>query len=161
MRNGKIGQPLTIFDLDRFLVEYAHQLPKALMSAGSRMLGYFGNVVAASPAAGAETVICSSNPYVPNANYDIVFLVGYCNFTVGTNGVSGQLKIRRGTTTSGTLLADTGATTQVAAHLGQLFAIGVDTLTNVANEQHSLTLTIGSGSAPSTVSSAAILAFCT
>jgi len=151
----------TVFDLDRFLLEHAAFLPRVLASAGSRMLGYFGNTVAASPAAGSETVICSTNPFVPNANYDIVFLVGVANFTVGTNGVSGRLQIRRGTTTGGTSVADTGATTQVATHLTQLFAIGVDTLSNVNNQQYSLTLTIGSGSAASTVSSAAILAFCT
>lgn len=160
MDNPNAARP-NIFDFDRFLVENAHRLPKGLLSAGSRMLAYFGNTVAGSPALAAETVVCTTQPFVPNANYDIVFVVGYCNFTVGTSGVSAQAKIRRGIASTGTTIADTGAVFQTAAHLSQIFAIGIDTLSNVANQQYSLTLTIGSGAAISTVSSAAILAFCT
>lgn len=107
--------------------------------------------VAASPAAGAETTICTLTVTGDLAVMLGVELVAWAAFTVGTNGVSGNLKIRR-TDTSGSTIAATGATTQTAANLSQLSAHGFDANLTPNQQVYVATLTVGSGSAESTVS---------
>lgn len=112
--------------------------------------------IVASPALAAETTICTvtigSNASVING----VILLGWCAFTVGTSGVSANLKIRQ-TGTSGTTISATGATTVTATNLWETGCQGVD-LTPLAAGVYVLTLTIGSGGAASTVSGVQLLA---
>lgn len=109
------------------------------------------STVVASPSAGSETIIASVN--VPDfGNTTItsgVRLHGWAAFTVGTNGVSATLKIRQ-TDASGTTVASTGALTVTAANLVAFDVLGADAAPGAA--KYVLTLTVGSGSAASTVS---------
>jgi hypothetical protein len=110
--------------------------------------------VAASPAAAAETTICTIT--VPIGDLSIVSgieVVGWCAYTVGTNGTAGTLKIRQ-TDTSGTTIASTGALTRTAAQLVDDSIAGFDTAPAGTSQVYVLTLTITAGSAASTVSAA-------
>lgn len=113
--------------------------------------------VVASPAAGSETIICS----LPITDDIIVttgiILEGWAAFTVGTNGVSANLKIRQ-TNVSGTTIAATGACTVTAANLVHFSVQGIDTEGVLPGQVYVLTLTVGSGSAASTVSATQLLA---
>jgi hypothetical protein len=109
--------------------------------------------VVASPAAGAETIIASVT--VPGGlSYATgVFLVAWAAFTVGTDAVSVNLKIRQ-TDVAGATIAATGATNEgvtAATQLGTRAVWGLDTAPT-AGGIYKATLTMGSGSAPSTVS---------
>lgn len=107
--------------------------------------------VAASPSAGTETTIAT----LTLTNFGDIALVtgvrleGWAAFTVGTNGVSANLKIRQ-TSSSGTTVVASGATTVTAANLVEMSVKGLDLLPGVG--VYVLTLTVGSGSAASTVS---------
>jgi ABC-type Fe3+ transport system substrate-binding protein len=109
------------------------------------------STVVASPSAATETIIAS----LTLANFGDIPVVsgirlhGWAAFTAGTNGVSANLKIRE-TDASGATVASTGAVTVVAANLYQLDALGLDAAPGVV--KYVVTLTIGSGSAASTVS---------
>src|SRR6266516_4570077 len=105
--------------------------------------------VAASPAAAAETIIATVTLPSGLTLATGVFLFGWAAYTVGTNGVSANLKIRQ-TDASGSTKAATGALTVVAANLAHATAIGFDAAPTAAGV-YVLTLTIGSGSAASTV----------
>jgi hypothetical protein len=108
--------------------------------------------VVASPTGGTEVIIASVT--IPAAIIVTgVDVYGWAAFTVGTNGVSGNLKIRQ-TSVSGSTIAATGATTQTATDLGELDVAGFDPSPAQPPTQqlYKLTLLIGSGSATSTVS---------
>lgn len=107
--------------------------------------------VGASPSAGTETIIGTLT--IANFN-DIqvtngIRLHGWAAFTVGTSGVSANLRIRQ-TNVSGTVVVATGATTVAATNLKALEAVGKDAAPGVA--VYVLTLEIGSGAAASAVS---------
>lgn len=112
--------------------------------------------VVASPAAASETTIATITLPSGLTLATGVFLFGWAAFTVGTNGVSANLKIRQ-TDTSGSTKAASGATTVVAANLGALTAIGFDAAPTAAGV-YVLTLTVGSGSASSAVSAVELFA---
>lgn len=118
-------------------------------------------VVIASPALAAETVVATS-PALPS-NVPIaagVLVFAQLAYTIGTSGVSCRLRIRQGTGTSGTVIFDTGIMTGGHNTAGQLVSddvTGFDTAP-AAGQQYSVTLTIGSGAAASTVSAAVIIA---
>lgn len=110
-------------------------------------------VVAASPATNAITTICSVT-WNPPDNPSIVMGVevqGWCSFTTGTNGVTAKLDIRR-TSSAGTLLVTTGLLTVVATQIYAPSVQVLDTTATVPGQVWVLCLTIGSGSAASTVS---------
>lgn len=115
------------------------------------------HTVAASPSGSSETIVCqltvASNEAV---NYGI-FLEAFCAYTVGTSGVSGNLRIRQ-TGTSGTTIAATGALTQTAGNLVALACQGVDAAPVLPGQVYVVTLTIASGAAASTVSSVSLFA---
>jgi hypothetical protein len=69
---------------------------------------------------------------------------------VGTNGVTGLFEIRK-TTNTGTLVGTTGALTVVATNLRSDSCIGIDTSPTLPGQVYVLALTVGSGSAGSTV----------
>lgn len=124
------------------------------INLGSRIVA--SNTVAASPSGSSETTICTVTLPSDVQTFSKVILVGNANFTVGTNGVSVNLKIRQ-TDTSGTTISATGATTATAANLGSLSVIGTDA-SPAAGQVYVLTMTVASGSAASTVSAASLYA---
>ena len=115
------------------------------------------HTVAASPSAATETTICSLTISQDAIITKGIFLEAFAAYTVGTNGVSGNLKIRQ-TNTSGSTIAATGACTQTAANLVSLACQGVDASATLPGQVYVVTLTIASGSATSTVSSVSLFA---
>jgi hypothetical protein len=113
--------------------------------------------VAASPAAGSETVICSLTISSALAVQAGVLLIGWCAYTVGTNGTAVTLKLRQ-TGTSGTTLASSGATDASAAALAQQSICGFDTGATLPGQVYVLTMTVANGSAESAVSGALLSA---
>jgi hypothetical protein len=111
----------------------------------------YAATVAASPAAATETVICTYTITEAIAVVQGIHIFGWAAFTAGTAAVSATLKIRQ-TGTSGTTIATTGAVTVVATDLYSLPVFGVDTSPTLPGQVYVLTLTMGSGSATSTVS---------
>lgn len=112
--------------------------------------------VGASPAAAAETIIGTLNIPTDVAYATGAVLLGWAAFTVGTSGVSANLRIRQ-TNVAGTVIAATGATTVTAASLVETNVQGMDAAPP-GGGVYVLTLTIGSGSAASTVSALQLLA---
>jgi hypothetical protein len=116
------------------------------------------HTVSASPAAGSITTVATltwnpqSNPTVVNG----AILEAAIALTVGTNGVSVKLDIRR-TNNTGTVIATTGAVTASAASLVSLSTQGIDQVAFSPGQAWVVCLTIASGSATSTVSSVSIL----
>jgi hypothetical protein len=113
--------------------------------------------VAGSPALAAETVIASltlpgfgDTAVVSGISFD-----AWAAFTVGTSGVSATMRIRQ-TNVSGAVVATTGALTVVATNLVQVNVQGFDAAPGVG--VYALTLQIGSGAAPSTVSALSLQA---
>lgn len=115
----------------------------------------YSTTVVASPALAAETVIGSV--VVPGGlQYALgVLVIGYAAYTVGTSGVSVDLKLRQ-TSVSGTTVGDTGATTDTAAHLNSRSVWGFDT-SPPAGGVYKLTMQVASGAAASTVSGVMLL----
>lgn len=118
---------------------------------------FYSAAVAASPSAAAETTICTVTVTTDLAVVKGVLLEGAFAFTVGTSGVSATIKIRQ-TNTSGATVATTGANTVAAASLYTFGIQGVDTAATLPGQVYVLTLTVGSGSATSTVSYATLTA---
>lgn len=109
--------------------------------------------VVASPTDATETIIATITVDTNQAITQAVLLRGFAAFTVGTSGVSAQLKIRR-TNVAGTVVADTGATTAgiAATKLVAEPILGFDTGMAATGQVYVLTLTVGSAAAASTVS---------
>lgn len=114
------------------------------------------STVVASPADNTETTIASLTIPGGIAVEQGILLIGFAAYTVGTSGVSVNLKIRK-TDTSGSTIAATGATTAVAADLGSKVVIG-DATTGAAEDVYVLTMTVASGAAASTVSAVGLVA---
>lgn len=113
---------------------------------------FFNDItVDASPAAAAETVIATLTLTGDIAVLAGVFLFGWAAYTAGTNAVSGQMRIRRATV-AGSVRADSGAVTNVAAALYSTSIMGFDSGAVMPGQVYVLTLQMASGSAPSTVS---------
>lgn len=112
--------------------------------------------VAASPAAASETTIATVTLPGNLTVVSGVLLVGWCAFTVGTNGTGANLKLRQ-TGTSGTTLAASGLVTETAANLDSRSIVGFDTAPADA-QVYVLTLTVANGSAISTVSAVGLVA---
>ena len=113
--------------------------------------------VAGSPALAAETVIATLtlDSFNDIAVVKEIRLTGWAAFTVGTSGVSAQLRIRQ-TSVAGTVVADSGATSATAAQLGVRDVLGVDATPGVG--VYVLTLQVASGAAASTVSAVQLAA---
>ena len=115
------------------------------------------DTVAASPSAATETTIATLTIGSQLAVVSGILLFGYAAYTVGTAGVSVNLKIRQ-TDTSGTTIKATGATTATAANLGSMDLQGFDTAATLPGQVYVLTMTVASANAASTVSAAALYA---
>lgn len=107
--------------------------------------------VVASPALAAETIIASLTLSDAIQVVSNVKLFGWAAFTVGTSGVSTQLRIRK-TNVTGTVVGDTGAVTNAAASLDALNVPGLDATPALPGQVYVLTLQVASGGAVSTVS---------
>jgi len=115
------------------------------------------STVVASPALAAETTIATVTVSDNLALGLGVVLFGFAAFTVGTSGVSVNLKLRQ-TNTSGSTVKATGAVTYTAADLGSASLLGVDTAAVLPGQVYVLTMTVASGGAESTVSAVTLLA---
>jgi hypothetical protein len=114
--------------------------------------------VAASPAAAAETTVCSVTLTGDIAVVAGTALIAYVALTVGTNGTDVTVKLRR-TDTSGTTVVSSGVlNAPTAADLVSYSISGFDTGTVMPGQVYVLTVTVANGSAPSTVSAASIVA---
>jgi hypothetical protein len=108
-------------------------------------------VVVASPAAAAETAVCTISQLVLPSN-DPVDLEGMVDLTIGTAGVSVTLKIERGAAAGGTVVATGGPYTAVAGNRMNLSINGSDLqVPEISGIGYVLTVTVGSASAVSTV----------
>lgn len=113
--------------------------------------------VAASPAGSSETTICTITIPTGLTNAVGVWIMGWAAYTVGTSGVSVNLKIRQ-TGTSGTTISATGALTKSAGSLYADDVRGFDTSPPTAGV-YVLTMTVASGAAASTVSACQLAAW--
>src|SRR5436309_2022064 len=87
----------------------------------------FTTAVVGSPAAAAETTVATLTVTQDLAIAVGIRLTAWCAFTVGTNGVSANLKIHH-TNAAGATIAASGAVTVTAANLASLSAFGIDLL---------------------------------
>lgn len=113
--------------------------------------------IVGSPALALETSVAALTITKALSTTTGVFLLAQPCFTVGTSGVSARLRLYHGTA-SGTLIGDTGLLTVVAANLVAPSLFAIDTAPTLPNQVYTLTLTIGSGAAASTVSKVALIA---
>lgn len=112
----------------------------------------YSTTIVGSPSAASETTVAQVT--IPDVGglsvVSGVWLFGWVAYTVGTNGVSMNLKVRQ-TSTSGTTVVASGALTKTAAQLYADDVNSVDT-SPVGAQKYVLTMTVASGSATSTVS---------
>lgn len=113
--------------------------------------------VVASPSANTETTIASITITNNVSLAKGIQLYGWAAFTVGTSGVSANLRIRQ-TNTSGSVIVATGAQTVSAGNLLETGCQGFDSAAVIPGQTYVLTLTIGSGAAASTVSAVQLVA---
>lgn len=117
------------------------------------------HTVSASPALAAITTVATLT-WLPQTSPTVVngaLLRCEIALTVGTNGVSVLLQIRRGTS-AGTVIASTGAVTATAASLVALSTQGIDQGALAPGQAWVACLTIASGSAASAVSAVSLSA---
>jgi hypothetical protein len=121
----------------------------ALVDLSQRFQGT--STVVASPTDSTETIIASLT-IVDFGNLEVISgvrLHGFAAFTVGTNGVTANLRIRQ-TNASGTIVKATGGVIAVATNLLAMNVLGLDAAPGI--KTYVLTLTVGSASAASAVS---------
>lgn len=121
----------------------------ALVDLSQRFQGT--STVVASPTDSTETIIASLT-IADLGNLEVISgvrLHGFGAFTVGTNGVTANLRIRQ-TNASGTIVKATGGVIAVATNLLAMNVLGLDAAPGI--KTYVLTLTVGSASAGSTVS---------
>lgn len=112
---------------------------------------FYSTGIVASPALAAETIIATLTVAANLSVVQSVRLQGWAAFTVGTSGVSAQVRIRQ-TNVAGTVKADSGAVTVTAGNLREASVQGDDTAATIPGQVYVLTLQIASGAAASTVS---------
>lgn len=115
------------------------------------------STVVASPADATETTIASLTIDADLSFGLGVLLIGWCTLTVGTNGASVLTRIRR-TSTAGTAVAASGATSATAANLVDRSIACVDTGPTLPGQAYVMTLTVGGATAASTVAAVQLVA---
>ena len=118
----------------------------------------FTNTIIASPALAAETIVATTGAISQVYDGASIFLFWFCELTIGTSGISLNAKLRRGAALTSTLVNVGQARTVVAGNLVSFSGVYFDNAGIVAGVQYSLTLTIGSGAAASTLTDVALLA---
>lgn len=122
---------------------------------GSRV--FQSATVTGSPAAAAETIVCTL-PAIPDLAFGLgVILIGWCTLTVGASGTAITTKLRR-TNASGQTIATSGATTATAGNLVDRSISAIDTGPTLPGQVYVMTLTVTAGAAASTVSAATLVA---
>lgn len=111
--------------------------------------------VVASPTAAAETLIVQATLPGGLAFAAGAYLFGWAAFTVGTSGVSAQLRIKPTSTSQGAKV-NTGAVTVTAGNLYELTAIGFDSAP-ADGQLYIMSLTVASAVAASTVSAVSLI----
>lgn len=94
-----------------------------------------------------ETVMLTTNPIMVDTVQRRVKIVGLIIETPGTSGASITIKIRRGTTTSGTLVETIGPVFATAAQASAIPIVAEDTPGESHGLQYVITATIGSAGA--------------
>jgi hypothetical protein len=115
--------------------------------------------VAGSPADATETIVCTVTCSGDIAIVAGIIVMAWVAFTVGTNGVAANLKIRR-TNAAGATQAATGVVNEgvtAATQLGYRYAQAFDTGPTMPGQVYVATLTLASASAASTVSAASLI----
>lgn len=116
------------------------------------------NAVAGSPALAAETVIAALAGGGVAYN-DQVDLIGAVDITIGTSGDHVTLKVRRGTDTTGTVVATFGAFNVTAADRRNFSVVATDAQAAESGAlQYVLTATVANGAATSTVNAVCLRA---
>jgi hypothetical protein len=118
---------------------------------GVRLGSIYSKTILASPAAAAETVICTTGPINLFTDGAQVLLCWFLDLTIGTNGTGLAIRLRRGTAITDTVLNIAINATVVAANVVRHSGCYFDSPPNVAEQQYSLTAQVNLGSAPSTI----------
>lgn len=120
---------------------------------------YSSTAIVGSPATNAEVTVCQVTVTEDVNVVQGIWLDGWIALTIGTSGASLRLRIRRGGLT-GAVVVDTGALTGgiSAGNLVAQDCDGVDPAPVLGGQQYTLTATVGSGAATSTVSAATLKA---
>jgi hypothetical protein len=124
----------------------------------SRYAVTFTSTIVASPAAASETIVATTGPIGLIYDGAAVFVWWFCELTIGTSGVSLNAKLRRGAALTSTLVNVGQARTVVAGNLVSFSGCYVDNAAGASAPQYSLTLTVGSGAAASTLTDVMLLA---
>jgi hypothetical protein len=125
---------------------------------GVRLYSVVSNVVLGSPAAAAETAIATTpgiNLALDNAQ---ILLFWYLAITIGTNGTSLKIFIKRGSGTAGNFINQSFLATVAAGNLVVSSGHYADSPGVVAGQQYTLTATVGAASAVSTVADVSLTA---
>lgn len=121
----------------------------------------FTTTVIASPTGATETVVATTPAFDAQLALALgVIIMAEIAYTLGTSAASATVQIRRGTTTGGVSVYSTGAQTGGHNTATQLVSDSAGTLDTgaAASQQYSITLTVGSGAATSTVSKVSLVA---
>lgn len=107
----------------------------------------------------AETVVLTTDPIIVPSYQRKVTISGYLNITPGTSAVSCVIKVRRGTTTSGTQVGSTETALTIATDNISIPFLVSDQPGDSAGVQYVVTVVEGSAAANGTVNivSASIL----
>jgi hypothetical protein len=107
----------------------------------------------------AETVIVSSPLVTMEEQTQQFLIIGWAQVTTGANATSITAKLRRGTTTSGTLVNEANAVADgiAAAKTSDVLVMALESQANLAAAQYSLTITQAGASGNGNVLQAGIV----
>jgi hypothetical protein len=125
------------------------QVSAAVVDLSQRFRGT--TAIVGSPATSEEAIVASLTLTDALQVISNIKLFGWVAATVGTNGVSVQLRVRQ-TDVNGAVVGDSGATSQTAAKLITVNVAAVDASPTLPGQVYVLTAQVASGSAISTVS---------
>jgi len=115
------------------------------------------NTIAASPPDATATAVATVTCTGDIAAVLGVLVIGWYSITIGTNGVTLASKVTR-TNAAGTAIATGGAETVTATQVYARSIVAFDTGPTMPGQVYTLTVTVGSGSAASTVSAVQLVA---
>lgn len=125
---------------------------------GVRLGSTSSNVIIGSPALAAETIIATTGPLGLAVDNAQVVLLAFIDLTIGTSGTALTLRLRRGTTLTGTQVNVGQAMTVTAGNLVHWSTIDTDQPGIAAGLQYTLTAQVTGGAAASTVSDVSLVA---
>lgn len=103
-----------------------------------------------------ELVAVTSNGINTSGPGSRVFVRGYFNATCGTVGTTLTIRVRRGTSITGTLVGQADVFTIVASTLNQMAILAVDSPGEVSGQQYVITVQQGAGAGNGTLNDAGI-----